>query len=491
MSRSPSPPVPRWTISDLIDLEYLLEQEGKQTGTDFFAAHVEPWIDPAKIDHPDSKTLRAALWLWLQTKRRQLADANLPGRAFAGAQTLATLLLTTALFINALGVVFGLLRYDGRTYNVLVFLSLTLGLSWLFLLAGLLGYLTWGRWRRSPFVSLAQNLAFQLTNRLIRKPLAQDAANWWRETSRTRSLFTLPALALTQKAAVSYCAGCLCALLCAVVFLSIRFGWETTASAAMSPTLHQAAQFLGQPWSWIRPEWVPSLAVIEQSRITWEQGVARLPPASLSSVWIPFLTLSLLVWGLCPRLILLGWVLLRQRSALRTYSFQDRQHREWWRRITDFPFEIRVPGPADGAFAVHWAGTTVAGEPLRTAVLRQLRLHLEAEADAGSGSLDDDAAAAIQVREFLRQDPTGRIVVVADSWSLAPKDLGDFLDRLRQAAGAAAGIDLFLVGLPESGKPLSEPPASEVAIWEDFAARRSDPSLFVRPFRAEAADPGS
>ena len=97
-------------------------------------------------------------------------------------------------------------------------------------------------------------------------------------------------------------------LLAAILFLSIRFGWETTASTTVSPSLHQCAAFLGKPWSWSRPDWVPSLEVIEKSRITWEQSGPQLPDSNLSAVWVPFVTLTLLIWGLCPRLLLLAWI---------------------------------------------------------------------------------------------------------------------------------------------------------------------------------------
>ena len=491
MSPRHSPPTPHWSIPDLIDLEYLLDREGTQADSEFLEQHVEPWIDPEKIDRPDGQTMSAALWQWLQVQRRHVSDSSLPGRAFSGAQTFVTLLLTVLMFANAIGVVLGLLRYDGRTYNVLVLLAATLGVSWLFLVAALIGYLTWGRWRHSPFLSFAQNAVFRLTDRLIQKPLEKDAANWWRETARTRNLFTLPALALTQKAAISYCAGAVFGLLAAILFLSIRFGWETTASTTVSPRLHECAAFLGKPWSWCRPDWVPSLEVIEKSRITWEQNGPRLPDSNLSTVWVPFVTLTLLIWGLCPRIHLLAWVDLKQRKALRTYSFQDRIHREWWRKLTEVSFEIPVSGPADGAFALLWAGAAVAPDDLRKIALRQLRLNIEAHAEAGIGSLEEDKASLAKLREYLNREPDARIVFVAECWALAPKDLGDFLDRVREVAGEAAGIDLFLIGLPQPGEIASTPPESDVAIWEDFAARRNDFSLFVRPFRAELAPAGS
>lgn len=485
MSHRPSPPTPRWTIPDLIDLEYLLDRDSSQAGPEFFEENVEPWIDSARIDRPDGGIMSAALWEWLRLRRLHAADSQLPGRAFSGAHTLVGLLLTLGMFANAIALVFGLLRYDGRTFNLLVLLAATLGLSWLLLLAALAGYLSWGLWRHSPFLSLAQNAVFQITDRLMRRPLGQDAARWWRETARTRRLFAFPALALTQKAALSYLTGAICGLLLAVYFLSIRFGWETTAAETMSPFLHRVATVLGKPWSWFRPAWVPTLQVIEQSRISWEQTGPRLPSSGLAGVWIPFLTLTLLVWGVVPRLLLLLWIQGKQRRALRNYSFQDRVHREWWRKLTDFQVEIPVSGPADGAFAILWAGASIPTDDLRAAALRQLRLNIERHGEAGVGSGDDDEACLDQLRNYLRQEPGARLVVVAESWALAPKDLAAFLDRVRQVAGDATGIDLFLTGLPQGGRTLTAPPAGEIAIWEDFAARRNDSSLYVRPYRAD------
>jgi len=484
-----SPPQPHWTIPGLIDLEYLLDREGEQVDAEFFEEEVEPWIDPAKIDRPDSATVSAALWQWLERRRRNLADADLPGRAFAGAQTAVTLGAVAVMFASAASLVFGLLRYDARTYNVLVLLTLTVGLPWLLLVLGLAGYLTWGLWRRSAFLSLAQQAFFSLTNRLIRRPLGVDAVNWWRERGRSRRLFTLPALALTQTAALAFSLGALAAFLTAVLFLSVRFGWETTATETLAPTLHRGAVLLATPWSWAQPGWVPSLEQIEQSRITWSSGRPRLPPPSLAEAWVPFLTLTLFVWGVLPRLLLRAGVALRLRRAVSSYSFLERSHREWWRHLTDLPFEVQVSGPTDGAFAILWGGVRPERERLRAASLHQLRLNIEAQAEAGGETVSGDTAALESLRRDLRTSPDHRVILVAEGWSLSPKDFAAFHEDLRSTIGETVPIDVLLLGLAGDASALAPPAASDVSVWESFVAGLQDPNLYLHPYRAEGAPP--
>jgi hypothetical protein len=371
------PPQPHWSIADLIDLEFALSRQQGKREPEFFEESVEPWIAPAEIARPSRRTMSRALWQWLGEQRAKAPDAHLPGRAYSGALLLVTVAAMFFTFSAGTGAVLGLLnQYDGRTFHVLALLALTVGVQWTFLLLSITGFLTWGWWSRHAFISAAQKLLTVWINRLVRRSLGEEASTWWRETSRSRQLFGLPVLTVVQLAGLSFSVGSLLALTGCVFLLSVRFGWETTTVESMAPAVERTIDILGAPWSWFKPEWVPDREVIRGTLITWEDRKPLMPPADLSARWYPFLVACLVVWGILPRLLLAGLMAMVRRRALDQYSFQERMHREWWRRLTELDLHAVVTGPADGACVILLGGVEEPAE-LRRACLQQLRLNIE------------------------------------------------------------------------------------------------------------------
>ncbi|MEM0970038.1 MAG: DUF2868 domain-containing protein [Verrucomicrobiota bacterium] len=478
-----SPPRPRWTISDLIDLEYLLDRK-EQTDPEFFEEEVEPWIPTGKLDRPDRSVMSGALWNWLQRQKKTAPDEQLPGRAFAGAQGFLALLFVTGLFLSGCGLLWGLLRYDGRTFNLLLLLGLTLGSQWVLLLLGSVAYLTWGIWRKAPLLSLVHRLLRSASDGLMKRPLGREAAIWWREHSKTSRLVTFPALALSQAGAIAFNFGLILSLVSSVLFLKVHFGWESTTAETMIPQLERLTQFLGAPWHWLRPDWVPTRETIELSQIQWSNGVAIPPATSLGVTWFPFLLLTLIVWGLFPRLLLRGWIGILESRALRSHSFQEAHHRAWWRTLTDLPsLRFEPTGPTDGAVALLWGGMSVSESSLRTACLQQLRLHPEETLSAGGSDVATDQTALRGVSSYAKKHPAHRGILVAEAWSLAPKDLSDFLHSLRQELGSAFPLHVLLVGEPKSSTLFTPPSQEEIGVWERFVADQQDPQLFLHSYQ--------
>jgi hypothetical protein len=444
---------------------------------------VEPWIEAAEISRPGRRTMSRALWQWLERKRKEAGDAQLPGRAFSGALTLVGLAALGLSFTAGAGIVLSLLnQYDGRTFHVLGLIALTIGVQWILLLLSGLGFLTWGWFRRQGAVSGAQRLLSASLNQLVRRSLGEDAANWWRETSRSRRLFGLPILALSQWAGLAFTLGSLAALVGAVSLLSVRFGWETTTVETMAPAVEEGVRVLSAPWSWVRPDWVPSAEVIRGTLITWEDRKPRMPPAALSSQWYPFLVASVGVWALAPRLILVVLMSMLRHRALQRYSFQERVHREWWRHLTELEVHAVVSGPADGACVILLGGLE---EPqdLRRACLQQLRLNLEERVILGAGSLEDDDRAFRTAENYAARSKDGRLVLVAEGWALVPKEFQEVHARLRQSIGPSTPVDVLLIGLPGPGGALGAPSADEITMWERFAGELGDPNLYLQPFQ--------
>ena len=368
---------------------------------------------------------------------------------------------------------------------MLLLLVTTLGVQWLLLIIALIGFLSWSLWSRQGFVTLAQRLLAGLAEKIARKTLGEDELRWWRETGKMRRLFSLPALQLTQFAGVAFNIGTLGrdGWLCAVS-RSARFGWETTPQETMNQALHRTTQAVAAPWSWLRPEWVPSAEEINASRIVWDKGTPITPRIELARQWYPFFLAALVVWGLLPRLAIWAGLGVRQRYAVTHYSFQERVHREWWRRLTDLAIAVPASGPSDGAIALLWGGVNPNHEELRTSALQQLRVNVSQEAPIGGADVEADDAALNQTGAFVKKKSGARVVILAEAWSLTPKDFQDFHARLRNQIGRDAAVDVFLVGLPANGKIMTSPKDEEVNMWQEFAAGLDDPALFVRPCRA-------
>jgi hypothetical protein len=231
---------------------------------------------------------------------------------------------------------------------------------------------------------------------------------------------------------------------------------------------------------------VPDREVIRGTLITWEDRKPHMPPPELSARWYPFLVACLMVWGIFPRLLLAGIMALVRQRALDQYSFQERIHREWWRRLTELDVHAVVSGPADGACAILLGGFEEPAE-LRRACLQQLRLNVEERFTLGGGSLDEDDRALEQAARFLGRKKDARVILVAEGWALVPKEFQEIHAKLREKLGAKAPIDVLLIGLPGARGTLNPPAEDEISMWERFAAELGDPFLYIQPFQAALA----
>jgi hypothetical protein len=226
--------------------------------------------------------------------------------------------------------------------------------------------------------------------------------------------------------------------------------------------------------------------VIEGTRIEWRDGKPVIPPGELSVRWYPFLLACLVVWGILPRLGLAIFATWMRNRALANYSFQERAHREWWRALTEVEIHAATSGPADGAFALLLGGLE---EPagLRRACLQQLRLNVEERAVLGVGSLEDDARILDRAEAWIARHKEGRLVLVAESWALVPKEFRELHEQLRSKVGDKAPIDVLLIGLPDPSGGLKAPAEQEISMWEKFAADLGDSFLYIQPFQAALA----
>jgi hypothetical protein len=167
------------------------------------------------------------------------------------------------------------------------------------------------------------------------------------------------------------------------------------------------------------------------------------------------------VWGLLPRLLLVGWAMGKERRALATLTFQAPDHRKLWRSMTAVKRGEEPTGPVDGALVVALEGALASKEILRPFLLRVLRMNPTGWERLGVLDADHEEAA----RKALAKAQAG-IVLLAEGWSLAPRSVGKALDEVTAKAGERRVV--LLLGNPTSDGGMKAVEPDQRVQWEQF-----------------------
>ena len=376
----------RWTVADLIDLEYYLgaDEQLLHEGTaarnalterdrtlylDRIAPAVATTLPHTTLPHT---TLHRRLSLrgWLRERRaaeRPERRLVLPGHTFAQAQRLTALGLAVLGFLIGVGAASALLSYDGhRPINVALYIFLLVFIQ--FLLVGG-ATVAWLARRARPVGQVVRDLS--LLGRLIR-PLVTRVSHWLlrqhlastrqevndrtaTQVGRLRSQFALygpvsflPMLIPAQVFGVAFNLGVILTTIGLEWFTDLAFGWQTALD--LSPQfIHDLARFVATPWGWLFGEGVgyPSLEQVAGSRILLKDPLSLLDAGHLRS-WRWFLVLAVLTYGLLPRLLLLGASLLTQRHLLERLPFTQGRTQALYARLLTPTVEAATHGSGHG-----------------------------------------------------------------------------------------------------------------------------------------------
>ncbi|MCI5158862.1 MAG: DUF2868 domain-containing protein [Candidatus Electrothrix sp. AUS1_2] len=130
---------------------------------------------------------------------------------------------------------------------------------------------------------------------------------------------------------VCFNVGVLAATLFKVIGADVAFGWQSTLQITPA-SVHELVQWIALPWSWLPDNFIPTLRQIEGSRLVLKEGIYLLENTDLTSWW-PFLCLSVLCYGLLPRLLLLLIVSMQQRRNLAELDFRQGYFRQTLHRM--------------------------------------------------------------------------------------------------------------------------------------------------------------
>ncbi|AGA91835.1 Protein of unknown function (DUF2868) [Thioflavicoccus mobilis 8321] len=540
----------RWTVADLIDFDYYVDEDERalrekpavrkrlaERDRALYLGGIKEAAAGLKEHTPKHRS--ATLRLWLEA-RRGIEDAQmrklLPGETFARGQRLVILGLGAAGLLAGIGMASALLSYEGqRPVNVAWFISL------LVLLQLLLAGLTAGAWLArgsAPMRSVMQD--FSLLSHII-QPLFSQAARWVQRSrlghasrevrdraQAKQGLFRshyalygsasyLPLLIPAQVFGVAFNVGAILTTISLEWFTDLAFGWGS--SLHVDPqTIYQIARLIALPWSPFFGEGVgyPSLEQVAGSRIVLKDPLFILYADNLRS-WGLFLILSLVTYGLLPRLALLGTSVWAQRRALASLPFTHARTQGLYARLVTPSLETAQTGSGVGPEMAIPAAPSAPSPSAAAAPLTELEvtrsggipvdaclllIHMDVdEVLEGSdrerlerllrqhtgwrvavscvfGGSSVMTKQAIETVERARwQSPPARVVLVEDGTQPPITESLGFLRKLRGAVGTQGQIVLMLAGEADAEdrlRPLSD---FDYLDWQRKIDQMGDPYM--------------
>ncbi|MCI5195145.1 MAG: DUF2868 domain-containing protein [Candidatus Electrothrix sp. AW5] len=340
----------KWNIADLIDLEFFLNQDSDEDLDSLTARDRKIYSELPSALKKSNPAPPVLLRSWLAARRT--GQTMLPGQSwqeilwfFSGVA------LLSGLFCGG-GLALSFLSYSGKEpVNVAAYFAvfvLTQVLLFVVLVCSALFRRIQGRnfvetsllygLLRHLFTRVFQKVMASMRKRASQKISAETRLKWSSYTAslqqihqRYGPLLLRPFFLIVQVFGVSFNAGVLAATLFKVIGADLAFGWQSTLQVTPA-SVHNLVHWIALPWSWLPSNFIPTLDQIEGSRLVLKEGIYFLVNADLTSWW-PFLCLSVLCYGLLPRLLLLLIVHIQQSRHLAQLNFSQGYFRQTLHRM--------------------------------------------------------------------------------------------------------------------------------------------------------------
>jgi len=415
-----------WKLQELIDFEVALAA----------------WDGTSRPDGVAAERLRGGVFKgWLE-----VVGGNGPGRSWVAAIGWAARLLGWLSLVAGFAAAWGCFDARHEGVNVLLLLLGTLVVPWLFLFGSVVAWIfrpvrggVIGQAIRFLAGRFAGKRGLEVLARIEGNPELASALGW-------------RVAAKAQGVVADFHVGAVVGIWAMVFFRKVGFFWETSTEAAMERALEGLVRVLSSPWYSIAPRFMPDVSATRRDD-AWSGG---------GQDWVMFLILSLALWGIVPRLLLLCFSQVQEWRTLREPVFQSPAHRKLWRVLTGVRRGEDPQGPADGALVIDLGGISPDREALRPFFLRYLRMN-----PVAWESLDVlDAGREAAARVALEKAPAG-IILLAEGWSLAPRRMEETLKKVLDAAGGRRLV-VHVADFEKGGRPGTVKP-DERAAWEAFA----------------------
>lgn len=505
----------KWHLADLLDFEFFLAQDdGKDLAalkgrdreifSSFPAAGEKKTSNEELIRH------------WLTRRREDSSKSSLPGKIW---QELLALFSWTTVFLGLVSgtlLAFSFLSYSGsQPVNVAAYFALFVGIQGLLFLL-LLASLGLGKLRkknvlessllyamvRAVFAKLLDRCLSAVTQRLSGETRLQWSSQFFglrQMQARYGLLFIRPFFLIVQGFGVSFNLGVLLGTLLKVIGSDLAFGWQST----LHVTAHSMQSLLGWislPWSCLPEPGIPSLAQIEGSRLILKEGIYHLASHDLAAWW-PFLCLSVVFYGLLPRLFLLGMGIVRQGHDLKNLSFDQGPFRQ-------LVYRMQTPLVSTAARLEAGQGTEQVRGSLAPPVFTTFAEGVEAPLVAlipedlapscsftdlasllrqHSGhhlrqllpfwTLDEDEETELKVLTQARHDHQADVCMIHEAWQPPIQELLLLLQHIRQRIGPKPLILLALIGKPRPETIFTPVQPEHLRVWQQKLAQLQDQGL--------------
>lgn len=500
-SFSPVPPSEdKWGLAALVDLEAQLFADRTRSEREL-AARDAPIGRALRLQH-ESRTSLLAGWV---SAMRARTSAPLPGGFVQAVWSQAKWVLAVVLFLVGMGAAAAVLQFTGdHPINVLVVLGVFVfaQLAALLLTVAFFALAAWapGLFESLPLVVLARTAVVSSWRRVVRRPEGgtDEKLGWVRGR---RSLYSRVErnllFVLLQQSAVAFNLGVLSSFLVAVTFSDLAFGWGTTLSIG-AEQLHRACTALSVPWaSWLEgatvsPELVRATQYsrLEGDYVTAAEGAGR--ALSMYGHWWRFLVVSIITYGLLPRLILLlhskGMLrrtldrmppetpeverLLMRLTAPSVHTSHEEDRGDTSRLGEGFDAVGQPPSRFEQSTALcaRWRDAVFDDATLDAFLQKHYRLGI-AEEVGSAGGHDYQADGAFLARLESNDLP---VFVVAEPWGAPDRSFQRFIADVRARGGERRHVNVVLT---EGGSP------DDAAVWRGYLSEMADPYLALERTR--------
>ena len=455
----------------------------------------------------------------------------LPGNAFSSLYRWMVYVMLAAGCLSGLSMAYSFLAYHGiRPINVSIFFVIFILLPLLLLVLTLLVLAV--RFIRKKTGKLSDHnsiihilisffffksfsIIMKKTGRLMgkrKKETIEYTASLIQMKNREyRELFFWPLFILSSFFSAGFSAGALVSLLFRVIVYDMAFGWQSTLMTS-GARLYDTISMISFPWSWFVPASIahPSLEQIEGSRILLKEGIVSLATMDLVSWW-PFLCMSILFYGILPRIVLIMAFAWSQKKALERFDFGRPRFKRLVVRMQSPVMDVGcneqpmsrthkgknpLPDPSlpdealrepvlekivrsPGARALVLASGSVYGDEALGAVTRFIKGQLFFDVGSTGFIFFDYIQDKDTLFSLAAEDPADQIIVLQEVWQPPIRGLLHYFVQLKTQVFTNKTLWVLLTQAPEEESLAVDREDMNFKVWKKAIHQLGNPDIIL------------
>ncbi|WP_372371150.1 DUF2868 domain-containing protein [Candidatus Uabimicrobium sp. HlEnr_7] len=494
-----------WKIKDFVDLEYFFYLDREKDQEHLIKRDRLLFINKISNEHKDKPS---QIKKWAELRQSEEDDREeLPGEIYNNGYLLLKNILIVIGIVSGFTITSSFLWYDGKTpINVSSFFFVLIILQMLLLVSLLFAVLFRSKLRSLTFLSplvkrLLKKLSIFVLKNTYQKLSSKNTKNFDSKMGFIKAqkliyghIFKWQIFNATQLFAIFFNLAILLTLLFKVFTADLALGWQSTAEI-QNQTLYKTVEVIATPWSWfITENAYPSPEQIEGSRIILKDGIYHLQSEALTSWW-PFLCLSILFYGLLPRLLFFIVGYLGQRRAINHFPFNSANCNRLLRRfetqyveIDDSSSTIIQSQEKDAQISEGKTAKVTSSDNYQTFVWEsiaklyadsylQQQVQQKLTYDIKPYEIETSLDGEDKALEYLEKiSPEGTVILQA-SWKPPIGEAMEFIEDIRNISKQKE-IIVALIGKPNKNKQ-EKIDTKDFKMWNTAVAKLGDPFTSV------------